>query len=97
MSHIPPITKLSHTIHYRSGLGTKLKYIDEEDLASQKVQLRSAEERAMDSEYNINPDADDMRVLRRNPSIGSILNIDQRIKSRTVSYIPYSMYYYYAR
>ena len=50
----------------------------------------------MDSEYNINPDADDMRVLRRNPSIGSILNTGQRIKSRTVSYIPYNMYYYYA-
>jgi hypothetical protein len=54
----------------RSGVGTNLKYIDQEDIASEKVRVRTAEERAQDSEYNVEPDADDMGVLRsRSPQL----------------------------
>lgn len=56
----------------RSGVGTNLKYIDKEDLSSEKVRVRTAAERAQDSEYNVDPDADDMGVLKsRSPQLHS--------------------------
>lgn len=45
-----------------------MKYIDETDLASEKVRIRSAEERARDSVNNVDPDAEDMGVLRSRPA-----------------------------
>lgn len=51
-------------IYVSSGIGPTLSYIDEEDIASKKVRVRSPEERAADSPNNIEPDADDLMVLK---------------------------------
>lgn len=48
----------------RSGLGVQLKYIEESDIANEKVRIRTAVERANDSEFNLEPDADDLGVLK---------------------------------
>jgi hypothetical protein len=52
-----------------SGLGQRLKYIDQEDLSTEKVRIRTAEERAHDSPFNVDPDADDMGVLKNRQDI----------------------------
>jgi hypothetical protein len=53
-------------------VGTNLKYIDKEDLSGEMVRVRTAEERVQDSEYNEDPDADDMGVLKSsNPLLHS--------------------------
>lgn len=48
----------------RTGAETKLSYIDDSDLKDDKVRIRTTEERSADSMYNLNPDADDMGVLK---------------------------------
>jgi hypothetical protein len=56
-------------LHYeqklkRSGIGAKLKYIDDEDLKSKKVRLVPEVERK--NSIDDGPDSDDLISLRRN-------------------------------
>lgn len=53
----------------RAGPAPRLAYIDEEDIRSERVRVRTDEERAGDSEFNIDPDADDMALLKHRPDM----------------------------
>ena len=56
---------------FRSGLGARLKYIDNEDLETKKVRIVPEAERIQNALNDPGPDAEDLAALRRTSTSGS--------------------------
>lgn len=61
------------TINYSesSGQAVNLKYIDEEDIRSQKAKLLTKAERERNELFDLGPDADDLSVLKKRRTLQS--------------------------
>ena len=66
-------------IPFRSGLGARLKYIDNEDLETKKVRIVPEAERIQNALNDPGPDAEDLAALRRTSTSSGSKSSDRKI------------------